>query len=162
MRQRSGWISLSFTRDKWLSFYHFYSIWVTTDKALYFHPYVFQILDVDSFFYFTASLFNPILCLLYKSDYKRNTRALLKKLRWPGKTAKENRIELIPGLNVKLWNIYSQCHIPAHIYWWFRRFFGGFYGKHVHTSNFTDWIRNQELQIDQKKFILLITSDVDP
>ena len=43
----------------------------------------------------------------------------------------------------------------------FLAFFRRFYQKRVLMSNFTRQIRNQDHQVDQKKFIPLITSDRD-
>jgi len=53
---------------------------------------------------------------------------------------------------------------PAVLEIWKGRLLGGFgrfYRECVLMSNFTRKIRNQDHQIDQKKFIPLITSDVD-
>ena len=53
---------------------------------------------------------------------------------------------------------------PAVLEIWKGRLLGGFgrfYRECVLMSNFTRQIRNQDHQIDQKKFIPLITSDVD-
>ena len=48
------------------------------------------------------------------------------------------------------------------VFWAVLGGFWRFYEKRPHPSNFTDRIRNQHPKIDQKKFIPLITSRVDP
>ena len=44
----------------------------------------------------------------------------------------------------------------------FQTVFAGLNDKRVQTSNFTDWIRTQDPQVDHEKLIQLISSDIDP